>query len=366
MPHYPKPYYRPNRQTWFVQIDGREHTLGRDKDAAWQKYHELMAARGQQPVVPPVADAKTVVVALERFMGHVEANRSPRTYEFYQRVLKSFRLSLPSQTLTLAELMPAHVTDWIAQHPDWSATTRHGSIHAVKKAIRWACKEWRLGESPLFDVEAPTPNRREVFITAEQWPQLLAACTDSEFHDLLSFLWETGSRPQEARNAEKRHLDAANRRLVFPKEESKGKKFSRVIYLNDAAFAIIQRLCEKWPEGKLFRMPDSRPWTRNAIRCRFRRQRIHRRVKMKIEGICCYAIRHSYATNALKAGVDPVTLAVLMGHADASMIANVYQHLATNPTFLLDAARQARHEGQARPIFRTLFSDGRRFSGEGR
>ena len=38
----------------------------------------------------------------------------------------------------------------------------------------------------------------------------------------------------------------------------------------------------------------------------------------------------------------PFTLAVLMGHADASMIANVYQHLATNPRFLLDAARKAK------------------------
>jgi len=33
---------------------------------------------------------------------------------------------------------------------------------------------------------------------------------------------------------------------------------------------------------------------------------------------------------------------VLMGHADASMIAKVYQHLTTNPKFLLDAARKAK------------------------
>src|SRR5207249_6485806 len=93
------------------------------------------------------------------------------------------------------------------------------------------------------------------------------------------------------------------------------------------------------------------PWNRNAVRCRFRRQRVNSRVKVKVAGVCGYAIRHSYATNALRAGVDPITLAVLMGHADASMIAKVYQHLATDPTFLLDAARKAREEkkvGEAR------------------
>jgi hypothetical protein len=30
-----------------------------------------------------------------------------------------------------------------------------------------------------------------------------------------------------------------------------------------------------------------------------------------------------------------------MGHADASMIAKVYQHLASDPTFLRDAAQRA-------------------------
>jgi integrase len=72
-------------------------------------------------------------------------------------------------------------------------------------------------------------------------------------------------------------------------------------------------------------------------------------VKVKVPGICCYAIRHSYATNALLRGVDPITLAVLMGHQDTGMIAKVYQHLTANPTFLLDAARKATEMELAKP-----------------
>jgi integrase len=69
---------------------------------------------------------------------------------------------------------------------------------------------------------------------------------------------------------------------------------------------------------------------------------VNGRVKVKVPGVCCYAIRHAYATNALQRGVDPITLAVLMGHADATMIARVYQHLTANPRFLLDAAHKAK------------------------
>src|SRR5207237_557012 len=159
-------------------------------------------------------------------------------------------------------------------------------------------------------------------IMPQQWPHVLGACTDQQFRDLLTFMWESGARPQEAVNVEARHYDPAAKRLVFPKEESKGKKFQRVIYLTDVAAAIVERLIQQWPEGKLFRNENNLPWNRNAIRCRFRRQRIHSRVKVKVAGICGYAIRHSFATNALRAGVDPVTLAVLMGHVDATQIAN--------------------------------------------
>ena len=54
-----------------------------------------------------------------------------------------------------------------------------------------------------------------------------------------------------------------------------------------------------------------------------------------------YALRHSWATNALKSGVDPLTVAILMGHKDPSMLARVYQHLAHAPEHMLDQAKKA-------------------------
>ena len=39
--------------------------------------------------------------------------------------------------------------------------------------------------------------------------------------------------------------------------------------------------------------------------------------------------------------MDALTVAVLMGHADPSTLAKVYQHLAHNPQHLLEQARKA-------------------------
>lgn len=54
-----------------------------------------------------------------------------------------------------------------------------------------------------------------------------------------------------------------------------------------------------------------------------------------------YAIRHTWATNALQRGVDPLTVAILMGHSDASTLSKVYQHLSLNPQHMLDQAKKA-------------------------
>ena len=44
MPHFPKPFYRPKRDLWYVQLNGKQINLGRDKDEAFRRYHQLLAA----------------------------------------------------------------------------------------------------------------------------------------------------------------------------------------------------------------------------------------------------------------------------------------------------------------------------------
>jgi integrase len=58
-----------------------------------------------------------------------------------------------------------------------------------------------------------------------------------------------------------------------------------------------------------------------------------------------YALRHSWATQALLRGVDPLTVAILMGHEDPSMLTKVYQHLSLNPKHMLAEAERATRVG---------------------
>ena len=50
-----------------------------------------------------------------------------------------------------------------------------------------------------------------------------------------------------------------------------------------------------------------------------------------------YSFRHSFAQRKLLEGVDPITVATLLGHSNLSMLANQYSHLMKNPEHLLKA-----------------------------
>ena len=61
MPHYPKPFFKPSRKTWYVQIGPRQHNLGPDRDEAFRRYHELMAEKPQPPA-PTAGDSVLVII----------------------------------------------------------------------------------------------------------------------------------------------------------------------------------------------------------------------------------------------------------------------------------------------------------------
>ena len=331
MPHFPKPWFREPRGVWVVQIQGKQHNLGPDKEVAFRRYYELMA---EQPTVGQ-AQCTAVVALLDLFLDACYGPGRERTYEWYKRFLVSFAKTI-DRSLETTFLKPYHVTQWLNQHPKWSLATRRGAIAALQRALRWAVLEGYIDHSPIANIKKPASQSRKVVIAIDQWQKILSAATDAQFLELLTVMSETGCRPQEAVNVEARLFDAREQRWVFPKEESKGKRWERVVYLTDVAAGITKRQAETYPEGKLFRNADGAAWDRNSVRCRFRR------MPNKVGGkFCAYHIRHTWATRAIQNGVDPITVAILLGHVDASTVARVYQHLSMNPNYLREAVRRA-------------------------
>jgi len=332
----PKPFFRKFTKTWYVQFGQRQVNLGRDKKKAWATYHVLMA--NQRALT---CHTLTVASLFEAYLDWVSNNRAASTYEKAKSYCQSFAAHL-GKRFYVSTLTPSHVSSWLAKHKQWSDTTKNDAVAVVQRPFSWAVRQKFLDISPIATVEDKPPrSRREVVYSPKQWEEILSHVKDQEFRDLLTFMWSTGCRPLEARTLEARHVDLAQGLAIFPPSESKGKKRDRMLFLPADALEICKRLVPEHPMGPIFRNRRGTPWTKDAIKCRMTRLK----EKVHIPGMCAYAIRHSYATEGLKNGVDSLTLATLMGHADVSMIARTYQHLAKDIDYLRQQANRVKGQG---------------------
>lgn len=337
MPHFPKPFFRPNRALWYVQINGKQINLGTDETAAFKAYYGLMQQRDNSPSGSPPADTqRLVVVIVDEFLDWCEKHRAPDTYRWYKDRLNSFVATI-DPSLGTEQLKPHHVQKWVDNYGvPLKSGSRRNLIASVKRAMKWAEEQGYIDRSPLTHMKKPGCGRKEQVVTPEQYTALLARYKDENFKDLLTVTWETGCRPQESLRVEARHVDLAGSRWVFPASESKGRKIPRVVYLTPIALEITKRLMEKHKTGVLFRNTDGKPWTPYATNCRFQTVRKKTGVKYSL-----YSLRHSFAQHALIRGVDCITVATLLGHSDPNTLGRVYQHLSQNTVFLQEQLQRA-------------------------
>jgi integrase len=177
-------------------------------------------------------------------------------------------------------------------------------------------------------------------LTKEEQAEILAAIKDQPFREFVLALIETGCRPSEVARVTAAHFRPDLGVWLFDEHKTSRKtKRPRIVYLTPTLVDLTRRLAEKYTDGPLFRGPrGGRGFTRNNIRCRFRRLR----AKLPhIPHFVAYNFRHSFATRALLNRVPLAEVAGLLGHADSSMVSRVYGHLADQVGHMRAAARIA-------------------------
>ena len=163
----PKPFYRTQTKTWYVQIGKKQHPLGSNEAEAIQQYHLLMA--GSQAA----DDDTTAATIIATFLAWDKEHRSTDTHEFYSRPLLSF-VEHVGAVLKVKELKPLHVTTWLDQkYAGKSDNYRRNAIRAVQRAFRWAVDEGYIEKSPVARIKKPAATPRDILISPEQWLELV-------------------------------------------------------------------------------------------------------------------------------------------------------------------------------------------------
>lgn len=190
MPRHPQPWFRSERGQWFVQVNGKQHPLGADRDEAFRRYHVLM---GEPKKALPV-QSESAVAIIDDFLEWTQKNRAPDTYEWYLAHLQAFVNSLPD--LSVSELKPYHVVEYLDSRTGWSNGSRRGAVIAIKRAFNWAEKLGYVERNPIRALEKPPADRREHPVTSEEWKLLQEFIRDRQFRELLTVAYETEPVPR--------------------------------------------------------------------------------------------------------------------------------------------------------------------------
>lgn len=173
---------------------------------------------------------------------------------------------------------------------------------------------------------------RATVLTLEEM-QRLVDCCPSGLRELVAAGAYTGARLGELTSARVRDLDAKGRTLSV-----RGKTGPRVVHLDAGAFALFSRLAKGRPGGDpLLRTADGGAWTAS----------LHLRpvaaavASARLDpATTFYALRHSYITHALNAGIPLKAVAEHCG-TSVVMISRTYAKVI--------AGMQARYAAMAAP-----------------
>jgi integrase len=378
MARTPKPWYRKDRDAWFVTIDGERHNLGSNKDVATKLFHEMMAKPAK-----PVVRSGLVVELFDRFLTWVKKHQSLDTYIWYQSRLQRFADKYPD--LEFNDFKPFHVQEWIDEF-GLSSGSKRNYARSVVRCMNWCEEQGIIDRTPLAHFKKPRGGSRDKVISSEEYAAVLASIRNNDFRDLVMFIWETGARAAECLDIEDRHVDCGQSRIVFPINEEKMERAPRIIYMNEPAKAIMDR---RKGNGHIFTNTSGKPWTTDAVNCAFlaiqirmgktevkpaekdikafakklsptcvvkgktikkterekfteaRRKLTYCIARKNASKLCLTNFRHTWCHNALKSGLDVLTVATLMGHADTTMVAKIYSHLNYAQDYLLGEAKRA-------------------------
>jgi integrase len=284
-----------------------------------------------------------VLHLLNLYLDWSEANHAKSTHKRVRASVLGFGRSLPPG-LRVNKLLSLHLTAWLderypKQRTDGfkpvSDNARHDFASDVLAVFNWAVKQRIIPRSPLQGYTKPPKTPRVLYLAPEQMDDLLSRIDDQEFRDFLIVTLRTGCRPQEVRVLEAKHVLLKEGVARIPKELAKGKREERLVPLDEVVRAILAPLTLKYPEGPLLRNTRGRPWTKDAINCRF--QRLKNKTSYRVTA---YALRHTFINEGLRNGVSEAALAEICGHRDKTMILKVYGHASLHTDWLLDAVRK--------------------------
>jgi integrase len=323
-----KPFFRASRLTWFVTIDGKQVTIGRDprfttapkvnpKDLPPQllKKYALIVQRQGEP------EDRTLSFCITEYLGSL-ANCPERTQYRAKHFLNIFLRA--TGDIKVSRLKGHHV-DAALKGKVWKPNTICDFITRIHACLNYCRKKGWIPHNPLQGMtEKPSIERRKEIMSAEDRQRCIDAAVEP-FKSALIFMAGTGTRPIEVRLARIEKCDLEKGILmVRNKTRKKTGAEERPVFLSTKMIELCRGLIGERKEGWLFRNKFGNQWTQTAYEHRFQRLCADLGITY---GAQLYSYRHAWASTSINdKKMNPAMVAIQLGHTNLQQLMKTYLH----------------------------------------
>lgn len=168
-----------------------------------------------------------------------------------------------------------------------------------------------LNRNPLSKLRRMKPNKKSFYVLSKDEENRYLMAAKQPLQDVASVILETGVRPKELYDLTRDRFDPQRRCIQIV--NSKTESGNRTVWLSDKAFEVLSRRARTFNGAYLFPKHDvdGNGPDRSL-------NRLHQKAQTLtgLHSFRLYDCRHTFATRAVESGVDLLTLAAILGHAN--------------------------------------------------
>ena len=201
-----------------------------------------------------------------------------------------------------------------------SGSTKNRYRAALSVFARWLVEREVLDHNPVRDVRGAKENApRDKWLTIAQ-AQAVCEAAPQPYRALFALLYGAGVEISAALTVTPRDIDYPNETVHVRGTKTAWR--NRVVVVDRWAFKHVARITT-FPGETLFG-PITYMMAYHAHRAALE--------AVQLTGYTLHDARHSYAVNALKAGLRPEVVARQLGHKDATLVNKVYGRYVPSPS----------------------------------
>lgn len=305
---------------WWIEWyqDGRRQRerIGPSKTAAEQRLREALKARTEGRYIQKSPETTTRFRTLAKWYLELDKVKAKRSYDRDKRSVD--KLCAFFGDLLLKDITPASVEKYLHRRlaePSYRGhftkpATVNRELACLNHIFTNAIRNGKAERNPVKGVERPPEhNERDRVLTLEEYIRLLTECP-SYLKPIIKLAYHTGMRRGEILGLTWDQVDLKKGFLNLP-PGSKNKP-GRPVPLCDELLDMFRSM----PRG----LPGMPVFTRNGKTMTDFREAFEVSVKRAgIEGFTFHDLRHTFNTNAYKAGVPIPTIMKITGHKTLTM-----------------------------------------------